>query len=230
MSLFSKLSLSGKIYAAIGVCLLALVGSSMFAVQQINKIGKELEAIAEDDLPLTVSITEAAASQLEQTIYFERMLKSALEREMTLPGGEKLEQSIEQFHSYGDAVDTHLEEAKQIAFAGIEHAFNDEMRAKFVEVDKKLGVIIEEHKQFEAHAEDVEKLLKSGEVENGISLGEQVDEEAEHLDQEIEKLLKDVAAFTAQSAVVAEQHEKSALRWLIIVSISVVATIVPLTV
>lgn len=230
MSLFSKLSLSGKIYAAIGVCLLALVGSSMFAVQQINKIGKELEAIAEDDLPLTVSITEAAASQLEQTIYFERMLKSALEREMTLPGGEKLEYALEQFHSYGDAVDTHLEEAKQIAFAGIEHASNDEMRAKFVEVDKKLGVIIEEHKQFEAHAEDVEKLLTSGEIENGISLGEQVDEEAEHLDQEIEKLLKDVAAFTAQSAVVAEQHEKSALRWLIIVSISVVATIVPLTV
>jgi len=47
MTMFAKLSISAKIYAAMGVCLLALAFSSFFSIYQIDKIGRELQAIAD---------------------------------------------------------------------------------------------------------------------------------------------------------------------------------------
>lgn len=227
---FSELSISSKIYLALGTCLLSLIGASAFATYQINQIGKELTAIAEEDIPLTIAITNAASSQLEQTIYFERVLKSALEAELDLPGAEKFETAIERFHAYGDAVETHLHEAEEIAQHGIEHALNDAMSAKFTEVLGKLFAIESEHELFEEHAEEVKNLLRAGDLTNGTTLGEEVDAEAEKLDKEIEALLAEVATFTAQSALIAESHEQAALRWLIILSVATFLTVTPLTI
>lgn len=230
MSFFLKLSISAKIYSAVAVCLLGLLGSATFAIYQINMIGKEIKAIAEEDIPLTVAITDAAASQLEQTIYFERILKSALEREMALPGGDKLEAYMDKFHSYGDAVEEHLAKAEKIALHGIEFAINEDMRSKFSEALASIRAIHEEHVVFEEHAEEVETLLASGDLVNGITLGEKVDLEAEKLDHEIEALLHEVAQFTAQSALAAEHHEQAALLWLIIIAGVILVTVTPLTI
>lgn len=230
MSIFSKLSVSAKVYVAVATCLVALAGSSLFSIYQIDQIGKELKAIAEEDIPLTVAVTNAAASQLEQTIYFERILKSALEREMNLPGGDKFDYYRERFHEYGDAVDVHLKDAEKIAALGVEHALDQEMAVKFSEVLEKLLAIDEEHSIFELHADEVETLLASGDIQAGITLGEEVDQEAEKLDHEIEAVLRQISQYTAQSAHTAEQHEQSALQWLIIIAIVGILTVGPATI
>ncbi|MEM8877819.1 MAG: methyl-accepting chemotaxis protein [Pseudomonadota bacterium] len=229
MSFFSKMSISAKIYSAVAVCLLGLLGSATFAIYQINMIGKELKAIAEEDIPLTVAITDAAASQLEQTIYFERIMKSALERELNLAGGDKFAAYAEKFHSYGDAVEVHLAKAEEIAQHGIDHAINQEMREKFTEALVSIRAIHEEHVVFEEHADEVEALLASGNLTRGITIGEEVDKEAEKLDHEIEALLRNVGQFTAQSALAAEHHEQAALLWLIIIAGTILVTVTPLT-
>ncbi|MEP0520882.1 MAG: methyl-accepting chemotaxis protein [Hyphomicrobiales bacterium] len=227
MSFFTNMSISAKIYGAVAFCLAALIGSSLFAILQISQIGKELEAIAEEDIPLTVAITEAAASQLEQTIQFERMLKSALEENLGLPGAEKYPKVKEKFHFYGVQVDEYIVKAEEIAAHGVEHALNDDMEAKFTEVLEKLKVLEAEHKVFETHVVEVEALLESGDIVAGVELGELVDEEADKLDHEIEDLLRDVSNFTAQSALTAEHHEQSALKWLAIACVVIVLTVTP---
>lgn len=227
MSFFSNMSISAKIYGAVAVCLAALVACSLFAIFQISQIGKELEAIAEEDIPLTVAITEAAASQLEQTIQFERMLKSSLEENIGLPGAEKYDEAKEKFHSYGVKAEEYIVKAEEIAAHGIEHAINDKMKIKFTEVLAKLKVLEAEHKVFETHVVEVETLLEAGDVIAGVELGRLVDAEADKLDHEIEALLQNVSQFTAQSALTAEHHEQAALRWLAIISVVTVLTVTP---
>lgn len=230
MSFFSNMSISAKIYGAVAVCLAALIGSSLFAIIQIAQIGKELQAIAEEDIPLTVAITDAATAQLEQTIQFERMLKASLEKELGLHGSENYGPAKEAFHKYGVEAEASLVKAEDIAAHGIEYALNDAMKVKFTETLAKLKAIEAEHKVFETHVVEVEHLLEANNLAEGIALGEEIDAEADKLDHEIEDLLKDVAAFTAQSALNAEHHEQSALRWLAIAAVVIVLTVTPVVI
>ena len=41
----------------------------------MNQIGSELEAIAEQDIPLTAKLTAITEHQLEQAIHFERAMR-----------------------------------------------------------------------------------------------------------------------------------------------------------
>lgn len=230
MSFFANMSISAKIYGAIAVCLAGLLGSSLFAIFQIAQIGTELKAIAEEDIPLTAAITDAAASQLEQTIQFERILKSGLEKQLGLPGAEKLEAYQEAFHAYGTKVNENLLKAEELAGHGIEHAINEAMRAEFTTVLATLKTIEAEHKIFDAHVVEVEHLFQEGKILEGIELGEKVDEEADKLDHEIEALLHEVTAFTAQSALNAEHHEQAALKWLVIITAGLLLTVIPVVI
>ena len=64
----SKIGLGSKIYLTIGICLAALCAVALFSYAQINAIGAELSAVAEEDIPFTAKLGRATTSQLEQTI------------------------------------------------------------------------------------------------------------------------------------------------------------------
>ena len=111
-------SIKRKIYATFGLCLFALVGVSAVAIQQLDKIGQEIAAIAEEDIPLTRVVTNISIHQLEQTIRFERLLRHALELRTNSGANAAYEMSVKQFTGFGNKVNQELVEGKQMA----EHA------------------------------------------------------------------------------------------------------------
>ncbi len=50
-----------KILGVIGLCVAAMIGISGFAIYQMNKIGQELVALAEENMPLTRMVTDITA-------------------------------------------------------------------------------------------------------------------------------------------------------------------------
>ena len=63
-----NLSVGAKVFAIVGLCLASLIGVSTLSIFQMDKIGDEIEAIAEQDIPLTEILTKITVHQLEQAI------------------------------------------------------------------------------------------------------------------------------------------------------------------
>ena len=128
---FSQTSLKVKIFATVGLCLAALIGVATFASWQMNKIGQELVAIAEQDIPLTNMLTQISTHQLEQTIEFERMLRFALEARDDSHAQKAYAHSVEKFVSIGKKVTDELHQGEALAETSASHAHSAEAKAEF---------------------------------------------------------------------------------------------------
>lgn len=57
-----------QIISLVGLLFTLLLMLSYVSISNMNKIGSEIEAIAEQDIPMTESITQITVHQLEQAI------------------------------------------------------------------------------------------------------------------------------------------------------------------
>lgn len=215
----SNLSIKAKIFGVLGVCVASLAGVSALSAVQFDKIGKELESIAEKDIPLTRVLAVVTAHQLTQSIHFERVLRFAVEAQADPNATGAYRRAVGAFTELGKKVAGELRDAEKLAKRAMETAHNDVEKTEFEHVFTALTAIESEHADFERHVRDVVALFAEGKTEEAIKLGEQVDKEAEKLDHEIEKLATEIARFTETAARTAEAHEKSALMLLLVVSL-----------
>ncbi len=218
LSFVSNTSVRAKVLGTIGFCIAMLIAVSVFAIVQMDKIGRELATIAEQDMPLTRNVTQIATHQLEQTIQFERMLRAALETETNPSAKKAYEKAVKSFKKYDAVVTEEILQGEELAKGAIEHAHTEAELKEFKHILEALTAIEHEHETFSAHVDDVIALFAAGKVVEGIQLGNKVDAEAEKLDHELEALAEEISPFTAQAAVTAEEHEKAALLWLVITS------------
>lgn len=218
-NLLAKLSIKVKILGTVGACLLALAFIASFAVWQIDKIGKELAGIAEQDIPLTINVTQISSHQLEQTIQFERMLRFALEAKTDAHAVTAYQHAIEEYNKLGHKVTEELHGAEKLAEHSVTAAHTEAERAEFKHVLEALLAIEKEHTAFEGHVNEVIKLFSEGHVSEGIKEGEKIDAEAEKLDHELQALATEIANFTQGAAKAAKAHEHAALLWLLVISV-----------
>ncbi|MEP6355747.1 MAG: methyl-accepting chemotaxis protein [Hyphomicrobiales bacterium] len=222
---FSKIGISTKIYLVVGLGLIALIGLALFSYSQVKLIGIELTAIAEEDIPLTTHVTEAATNQLEQTIQLERMLKYTAESRLFTVDKTHFEKAKTAFFSYGKKVKHELIEAEHLTQAILSHANTPKVEAKLKAFLTLLKQIEKEHDVFETHVHDLVKILATDDIKKALKYGEKIDAEAEKIDHEIKKALDEIAVFTSEAALKAEEHEHQTEYWLIIVSLSLTASI-----
>lgn len=201
------------------MCLMALAGISGFAVWQLDKIGNELHSIAEQDIPLTLMLTDISSHQLEQTIQLERLMRYALQAKSDSHANEAFHNAYEKFKKYGKQVTEELHLGEKMAQTASKVAHTEAERKEFSHILEALTAIEHEHDVFESHTKTVVELFESGDLKAGLELGEKVDLEAEKLDHELAALTKEIGTFTDRAAETAEAHEKSALLWVAVASI-----------
>jgi hypothetical protein len=63
MKFIKKLKVGTRIYAGMGVLMLAIIFLSLFAINSMNIIGEELESIVKNDIPLTTKVTKIVTTQ-----------------------------------------------------------------------------------------------------------------------------------------------------------------------
>lgn len=211
-------SISTKIYVVVGVCLTFLGAISAVSLWQMNRIGAELESIADSDIPLTEVISRITTHQLEQAIYLERILR--LSGVGVNPQSDKLAEYREKFKKLAHKVEVEVKQGEKLANFAIQHAHNEEELKEFKHILSSLEKIESEHKSFDDHAYKTLKLANNGQLQEANKMAELVTKEEDKLDHELEALLEEVGSFTLHAAKNAKQHEVDAIYQVALIALA----------
>ena len=218
----SKMSFSvgTKILAIVGVVLGLLIAVAVVGGLQMQKIGREITEIAEEDIPLTTAVTSVTIHQLEQALALERALRFGEEMVTHEAAKEHFATSVREFEELSEKVNREIEEAEAVVEHNLVIATSEEAIEEFESVGRALKQIESEHQDFERHAIEVLEFLAAGEIESAIALEDALAAEEAQLDHELVALLEELEAFTQASAVTAEAHEKTGLLIMIVMAVS----------
>ena len=215
MKRFADLKVGTKVFSLAIVLVAMSAITSVYSIIKMGHIGDEIAAIAEEDIPLVNIITEITIHQLEQAIWFERTLRFS----ELLQAADVLGHAEEQFNHFAKLADEEIITGEEIAEEAIEVAISEEDRKEFIEIDEHLKVIEGEHADYEKHVHQLFDLIDAKQYHEVELLAENIEKEEEDLDHELEQFLKSVEAFTANSALKAEQDELAAIRGITIAAV-----------
>ena len=216
----TSMKVGTKVMLTVGFCLVVLLTVSVTGIWQMQKIGAEIEGIAERDIPLTEAVTNITIHQLEQAINFERTLRYGQEMATHAPARKEFETAVTKFEELTAKINKEIKAGEKIAKHNMEFAQTAEAKAEFKHVLAVLEKVEKEHADFENHGIKAFKLILAGDMEAALKLSVAIEAEEEQLDHELEALLTEIAKFTAKAAKAAEEHEQFAMWLLSIISLA----------
>ena len=214
----NNLSLKAKLIGSAGLLIFLLTFSSGFAIYSMNKIGVELETIAEQDIPLTKKLASITTLQLEQVIQFERAMHYGSILQLEENAAAKLQTIIGKFDHGTEEIEKELSAAQSMSENAMLGATGETLK-EFESLNTGLKQIDIEHKSFVIHAHQVFTLLNQGQRHAAEEVAAQVEVEEEKLDNELKTLLNEIGEFTEKSAKHAEAYEHEAILMLIVIAI-----------
>jgi methyl-accepting chemotaxis protein len=214
----NNLSLKAKLIGSAGLLIFLLIFSSGFAIYSMNKIGVELETIAEQDIPLTKKLASITTLQLEQVIQFERAMHYGSILQLEENAAAKLQTVIGKFDHGTEEIEKELSAAQSMSENAMLGATGEALK-EFESLNIGLKQIDIEHKSFVIHAHQVFTLLNQGQRHAAEEIAAQVEVEEEKLDNELKALLNEIGEFTEKSAKHAEAYEHEAILMLIVIAI-----------
>lgn len=212
-----RYSVSAKVITIVLILSGVIVAQSIFSVSQFSKIGKEIETIAESDIPLTEVLSRITTHQLEQSVMFERIL-----RLNGLTDGDTVKQRAEsekKFMEYAKLVDQEILEGERIAEEALKHAIDDKTKKEIMHVLTSLKRIEKEHHTYDIHAEEIIGYANNNQADKAKELLKTIEEEEEQLNHELVELLHEIELFTLNATRTVEEHEKTAETILIMASV-----------
>lgn len=203
-----SVSLRVKILSAVLILLLAL--SSLAGIVSMNKIGDELEDIAEIDTPLSELLSELEVHQLEQEVLLEKMLRAANVRS----GQANLKSLEKEVFSFNNKIDGEIRRSEELAQKMV--AAKDVLaRQEGESVVAALKKIKQESIDYQKALSELIGRIDAGNTVEAEALAIKVEKEADELRHEVDALHKNVWRFTEKSAKHAEEAEHTAVRILI---------------
>ncbi len=213
-----SMKIGTKIFGLVGFCLFLLAAVAGAGIWQMNKIGVEIEGIAERDLPLTEGLTQITIRQLEQAINLERAFRTAEVMDRHHEAREAFETAVRKFEELNTEIEKKFDEVITIAQHAHDTTSSDEERHEFQNVLAVVEKLSKEHKTYDHLSIEVFKLIVNGNLEQALTQLPEIEAAEEALDHSLEKLLVDVEGFTARAAKTVEEHEHFALKLMVVLS------------
>ncbi len=211
----SALMVSQKIYGVLGFLILCFLATTAVTLWQMNSITAEIEEIADEQMPLTEVVTQVSLNQLEQAIYFERILRAGFASDGA-PSRATLDPLVAAFEKDGKFVNEKVVVAEEIVAHAMSVAFLPATKERYGAILKSLKHFESGHHIYEEHAYELIEAIRRGELARVDQKIAGVVEEEEKLDHEIADILLEIEHLTADSLNVVKEHEKSAV-WLVVV-------------
>ncbi len=217
--MLANIKISLKIYILAALLLGLLIATAAVSIIQMNRIGVEIEDVAEVDIPLTEAITAVTVHQLEQAVQLERGFAVGGEL-ATNPGA--MEHFIEvenHFIELGHKVAKELKDIEHQLEEEIANAHTPEAKAAFEHLLEIMYQVDGEHEEYEHLAEQTLKLIEKGELLHPGEVATTIEHQQDQIVVELEAALHEIEQFTHKAMVHAEELEKSAIKMLIAISI-----------
>ena len=215
----NTITVGAKIYAVVGICLLCMAGLGGISYWQMDLIGKEIEAIAERDLPIARAVNNVTLHQLEQSIAFERSAALAGRIAENPAEREQFTKSAKKFEELAKKVDGELVTAIEFGNKAKSEAHTPAERAIFASVVEELKIVERQHKGFNKNGLTALKFLDAGDAAKAHALQGEIEDTASKLNHSLEELSTRILGFTDKAAKTAEAHEKSAIMMIAIVAL-----------
>ena len=204
--------LGSKIYGLVWFMLGLMMIATGAGIWQMNKIGMEIEGIAERDLPLTEALTKITIHKLEQAVYLERAFRAGIEMAENAEIEPVYEKAKSHFKGLTDKIEKEFKVAEKISSNAHDMATTEAEKHEFTTVLSALKKIEEEYLEYDYQAMRAFKLFRARSISKVKKLLPKIEAEQGRLDTELEKILFEVEKFTVQAAKSAEEHEHFALK------------------
>ena len=197
-----ELSLKNKLSVGLGSLLVISVSVILYAILAMTNVGKEVETIAEEQIPLTSILTKITEHQLQQEIHLEKFLRT------------KKQSEKDYFYKIGKKINAEIIYGERIVEKALKRKHTKEKTAELKKTLNFLKGIEVKHKNFDKECERVIKQAMNTEIDINSVIGacEKLSVELEH---DLVAFLDKVDLQTRRSAYTAEAHEKEALNYLI---------------
>ena len=218
----STLRVSQKIYGVLGFLVLCFAVTIVVTLWRMNSITAEIEEIADMQMPLTEVVTQVSLNQLEQAIYFERILRLGY-ASSGAPSRTALDPLVTAFEKDGKFVNEQVVVAEEIVAHAIIAAYLPETSQRYEAILGTLKHFEAGHALYEEHAFELIEAVRRGDtalVEGKIA---GVVEEEEKLDHEIADILLEIEHLTADSLNLVKEHEKTAVWTVFIMAVAAIA-------
>lgn len=219
----AKLMVSQKIYGVLGFLIFCFVATSSVTLWQMAAITTEIEEVSDRQMPLTEVVTKVALTQLEQGIYFERILALSYSS-YGRPLSSDLTPLVETFQKDGKIVAETIITAEEIAAAAAEATPLAAVEERYRNILASLKHFDKGHVTYQKHADELVEMIRRGETAGIKELAHTVHAEEDALDHEITEILFEIEHLTAESLDVVKQHEVMAV-WMVLI-LTVVAVVI----
>ncbi|VAX12309.1 Methyl-accepting chemotaxis sensor/transducer protein, partial [hydrothermal vent metagenome] len=215
---FKNLSLKSKLMGNAGILLSLLILSSVYAIYAMDKIGKELAAIAELDIPLTEKLTAIKSHQLEQVIQFERTLHYAAILQQQDSAVAHFRKAVKAFDEDTTAIEKEIREAEALTEVAILKTSGQTLK-QFKSLKQALKNIEQQHRRYVDQVHQAFVAITQGKRHVAEQLTENLEQVEDKLDVALESVLGKIGQFTETSARRAEEHELAATFMLSVIAV-----------
>lgn len=214
--MLKNLKISTKIFSIALVGFFGLLIVVFTVVIGLNKIGAEIEEIAEYQIPLNTYITELEKSILEEEILTYQLILSSNKKDLT--EFKKLEKDIEKLEHHTDALIIKAEKAAKNAIAHNDDEKTKKQYSNFLHELEKIEII---QKKFENSLKKFEHDLESGNLEHYQEELDELNHELKLMETMVIELMKHMEELLEHSTHQAEIDEHSLIKVISILSVVV---------
>lgn len=202
-----QILLGTKIITSYSALIFLMTGLGVYAVISFDNIGKHIEEMAEEIIPVLNAVATIETHQLEQAIALERVFRYG-EQEGT-HAKEAFAKEIKIFEEFAHEVDKEIKDAIQL----LEDmpALSTEAASEMAHVMSALAKIQGEHQAFDELGEEIIKLLHQGKINQAHLLEDHTEKAEDQLNHEIEALLATMEKRIDAAAHETEDLEKKAV-------------------
>jgi methyl-accepting chemotaxis protein len=219
--MLTKIKISQKIYllGTIQFLLIFLMGAVGYI--QMEKIGRELTDIAEEDIPISQQLTLLTEHQLQEAILFEKAMRILYQARLFERSGiVKFNETRNKINALSVKSLAEFTDARTFISQAIQKLHSENAKDEYRKLLMRLKKANDSYITLTVESKKLlEQLLSVEGSSSTDSLLHQIEEQREVIDHDLVQMLNTMQQFTLEAALTAEHDEKYGLQLIIVLFI-----------
>lgn len=213
-----NLTVKAKLFLFTAFFMLMIVIMILSTWGKLSSLGKEIEVISSQNIPMNERVVGITIHQLEQAVLFERAVRIGGSIESDHVAYAHFESVKDDFFELSEQVNDEVLEAEGIVESILASGINDSAILEYNKIESALKRIEAEHISYEKEADHIFMLVETGRLVEAYEEAEDIEAIEHKLDAELEALVTEIEKFTEHSVQVALSDEKAAVQFMLILA------------
>ena len=192
---------------------------SAVALLRVATTHKDVDDVANIDLPLIEILTQIETNQLEQSLSFERAIRYAEEIGKNDYAYVNFIEADSSFRYMAKLVDQDLLVAEKQVTDALERTSQEAQQIKLRGLLLSVKKLVNDHESYEENVISVLNLLERDSLDEALLITEKVEAEEDQFNKQIEGVLMRHEMFTEALVDIVEEEEVMSMKWIVILTL-----------